>query len=161
MWNNRRNKSWHSFSSFCFFPLSPPHPPAPPTPSPRRLLRFPLCLTCSVLFFFIYLPFFPWSCCGIVSLCVDWLCKCSYYACVSSPGGTVLPSPSLSLFPSLGCLSKSLPQRMRSFLRTTPLRRPPHISGAPGEENVAFLRGATQTEQSLQESGEEKKQTAN
>lgn len=45
---------------------------------------------------------------------------------------------------------------MRSFLRTTPLRRPPHISGAPGEENVAFLRGATQTEQSLQESGKKR-----
>lgn len=70
----------------------------------------------------------------------------------------VLFSPSLSpsLLPPLGCLSKSLPQRMRSFLRTTPLRHPPHISGAPGEENVAFLRGATQTEQSLQESGKKR-----
>lgn len=67
-------------------------------------------------------------------------------------------SLSLSVYArvSLCCLSKSLPRRMRSFLRTTPLRRPPHISGAPGEENVAFLRGATQTEQSLQESGKKR-----
>lgn len=41
-------------------------------------------------------------------------------------------------------------------MSTTPLRRPPHISGAPGEGNVAFLRGATQTEQSLQESGKKR-----
>lgn len=64
----------------------------------------------------------------------------------------VLFSLSLCLY----CLSLSLPRRMRSFLSTTPLRRPPHISRAPGEGNVAFLRGATQTEQSLQESGKKR-----
>lgn len=57
-----------------------------------------------------------------------------------------------SLSPSLFCLSLFLPRRMRSFMSTTPLRHPLHISRAPGEGNVAFLRGATQTEQSLQES---------
>lgn len=45
---------------------------------------------------------------------------------------------------------------MRSFTSTTPLRRPLHISRAPGEGNAAFLRGATQTEQSLQESGKKR-----
>lgn len=90
------------------------------------------------------------SCVSVVIMPVCLRLAVLFSLCLSPP------HLSLSLSPPLGCLSKSLPQRMRSFLRTTPLRRPPHISGAPGEGNVAFLRGATQTEQSLQESGKKR-----
>lgn len=94
---------------------------------------FPLRLTLSLLFF-IYLCFSLKLLPHCLIMCVDGLCKRSCDACVCLCLAVV--SLSLSLSSSLCCLSKSLPQRMRSFLRTTPLRRPSHISGAPGEETA-------------------------
>lgn len=119
-----------------------PHLPAVSSPSDLVSVVFYI----SVFFLEVAAALSHYVSTSCVSAVITYLCVC-----------LAVVSLSLSLYPpSLGCLSKSLPQRMRSFLRTTPLRRPPHISGAPGEENVAFLRGATQIEQSLQE-----KQTAN
>lgn len=83
----------------------------------------------------------------------------SHYVSTSCVSVVIMPAGaalSLTPFLSLLCLSLSLPRRMRSFWSTTPLRHPPHISGAPGERNATFLRGATQTEQSLQESGKKR-----
>lgn len=148
---------------FVFSPRSPPHPPVPPpSPPPFPSLSDLLSVVFFFSFFFLISAFFF----------LEVAATLSHYVTTSCVSVVIMPvclrlvvlfSPPLSLplFPQPGCLSKSLPQRMRSFLRTTPLRRLPHISGVPGEENVAFLRGATQTEQSLQESGEGKKQTAN
>lgn len=42
-------------------------PPLPPHTPPR----FPLLSLCLALCCFLYICVFPWSCCGIVSLCVD------------------------------------------------------------------------------------------
>lgn len=141
MWNNRGNKSWHSF--FIFF-----YPHNPLFSSPHSLLSVVFYI--SVFFLEVDAAlshYVSTSCVSVVimpvSLCLAVLFPLSLSLCFSVS------------FP-LCRLSLSLPRRMRSFMSTTPLRRPLHISRAPGEGNVAFLRGATQTEQSLQESGKKR-----
>lgn len=60
---------------------------------------------------------------------------------------------------ALWCCSLSLsvsPSEDEELYEYNSSEGPLHISGAPGEGSVAFLRGATQTEQSLQESGKNK-----